>query len=394
MATQPLVGDPPEDQKWTFDDRFDPKDPWAQRAMLEICTKVPEELLVHKFPCWLVGFRKWLLDSGKQFPTLNFDEDLRQYLVISAAADFQVWMVDGKLKATFFNVIVRYPKEAPAEKHLVLMKRWDKYLKEMNWWSAATANGAWHTSRSWVLGEAETAIKSSTYGTIAVSVGAGFVGTTIFTQDPTLALYVVFWVISIISGLAFFMVVVMGWSIGPIEVISLVVFVGYSVTYSLHIAHRYAESHAEECPLMPTPPPSPAPSRQVSPSGLSVGSPKNKSEGDDDEKGNKKTPEASFSRKVMREARCLEAVELVGGAVLGSAITTLVSSFFLMFCVLRVFFKLGVVVFIVTFLSIFFALLVLPATLFSAGPTLPFGQRMMKHMNYLMAPFRGKSKKL
>jgi len=35
--------------------------------------------------------------------------------------------------------------------------------------------------------------------------------------------------------------VVMEWKIGPIEVISLVVFVGYSVTYSLHIAHNYVE---------------------------------------------------------------------------------------------------------------------------------------------------------
>merc|ERR1719446_549000 len=33
----------------------------------------------------------------------------------------------------------------------------------------------------------------------------------------------------------------MKWKIGPIEVISLVVFVGYSVTYSLHIAHNYVE---------------------------------------------------------------------------------------------------------------------------------------------------------
>merc|ERR1719229_734048 len=62
-----------------------------------------------------------------------------------------------------------------------------------------------------------------------------------FTQDPYLACLVVGIVLGVIIGLAFFMICLAGWSLGPIEVIALIVFVGYSVTFSLHIAHIYHE---------------------------------------------------------------------------------------------------------------------------------------------------------
>merc|ERR1719387_2131020 len=105
--------------------------------------------------------------------------------------------------------------------------------------ASVTANHAFHTSATWTRAEAEAAIKASTLDTIVISVTCGFVGMIIFTQDLFLASCVCLLVIAIISGLAFWIVAVMGWPIGPIEAISLVVFVGYSVTYGLHIAHVY-----------------------------------------------------------------------------------------------------------------------------------------------------------
>merc|ERR1719399_1514782 len=65
------------------------------------------------------------------------------------------------------------------------------------------------------------------------------------------------------------------------------------------------------------------------------------------------------------------ALQRMGGAALGSATTTVGSSFFLLFCTLQVFTKLGAVVIAVTFLSILFALLPLPAILVYGGPLRP-----------------------
>ncbi|CAE7380889.1 unnamed protein product [Symbiodinium natans] len=77
------------------------------------------------------------------------------------------------------------------------------------------------------------------WDTIIIATCSGWAGVLLFTGDVMLAVIVTGVVIVVITGLAFFMVTVMGWSIGPIEVIALVVFVGYSVTYALHIAHNY-----------------------------------------------------------------------------------------------------------------------------------------------------------
>ena len=45
-------------------------------------------------------------------------------------------------------------------------------------------------------------------------------------------------VVGVTICLAWFMICLMGWAVGVLEVLGLIVFVGYSITYSLHIAHK------------------------------------------------------------------------------------------------------------------------------------------------------------
>merc|ERR1719282_742589 len=111
------------------------------------------------------------------------------------------------------------------------MNKWDKFVEARNGAASVTGNRAWHTAGAWVRAEAEIAIIDSTKDTIIIACACGWFGMLVFTGDPILAFFVLCLVIGIISGLAFFMITLMGWEIGPIEVISLVVFVGYSVTY-------------------------------------------------------------------------------------------------------------------------------------------------------------------
>merc|ERR1712196_2706 len=122
----------------------------------------------------------------------------------------------------------------------------------------------------------------------------------------------------------------MGWEVGPIETIALIVFIGYATTYSLHIAHKYG---AKEALFEPT-------------NGL---------EGD----------------AAVRYQRTSFAMKSIGGAALGSAFTTASCSIFLLFCTLEIFQKVGGVIIAVTLLSILIALIPLPATLLSLGPSKP-----------------------
>jgi hypothetical protein len=116
----------------------------------------------------------------------------------------------------------------------------------------------------------------------------------------------------------------MQWSFGAVEVLGLIVFVGYSITYSLHIAHKYGE-HV-------------------------------------------KSTDGMHSIHTRRHMAVHHALKQMSSAVTGSAITTLGSSFFLFFCTMAISVKLAAVLFAVTFFAGVFALVVLPSALLVLGP--------------------------
>merc|ERR1740133_609050 len=77
-----------------------------------------------------------------------------------------------------------------------------------------------------------------------IVVSLAFTGMLLFTFDFFLSMYVVAATIGVLLCLAFMIISVMKWPIGPVEVIALIVFVGYATTYSLHIAHKYGSKDA------------------------------------------------------------------------------------------------------------------------------------------------------
>merc|ERR1719424_2053863 len=103
--------------------------------------------------------------------------------------------------------------------------------------------GVWHASKLWVRAEAEKVILDSTLVTLGISLGCVFLGIFLFTRSVHLAFLVMIVVMSIIVCLLFFMVVLMQWPIGAIEILSLIVFVGFAVDYCLHLAHKYHSCH-------------------------------------------------------------------------------------------------------------------------------------------------------
>lgn len=211
----------------------------------------------------------------------------------------------------------------------------------------------------------------------------------------------------------------MGWSLGPIEVIALIVFVGYAVTYSLHIAHKYGDASfivAEEDVQHPKHAHEERDDEQDISGGLkhketndkhASAKPGHMLEFDKKPSLESGTTDSSLKRRnskigddllsphtnlSLRRAESLEldpcdyfggaageerfertrfSLQRMGGAALGSALTTLGTAFFLLFCTLQIFKKLGSVIFTVTCLAIIFALTPLPAALIYAGPLWP-----------------------
>jgi hypothetical protein len=111
-----------------------------------------------------------------------------------------------------------------------------------------------------------------------------------------------------------------GWTFGVVEAIGLIVFVGFSVDYSLHIIEAYNQSGHQ----------------------------------------------ARFDR--VREA-LLQA----GSAVFSAGVTSLGAGIFILFCSIKVFVQFGIVVILNTCLSMLFSLCFLCAVLMVIGPTDNFG---------------------
>lgn len=150
----------------------------------------------------------------------------------------------------------------------------------------------------------------------------------------------------------------MGWEITPIEVLFILIFLGYSVTYGLHVAHNYAEVREDDPEL-------------VASEAMAANARLTKWEQQDVEQYGE-MPELrdgfEMTARELREARTRTAILHVGGAVISCSVSSVGSSSFLLLCVLNIFPKLGAIVICVTSLSIFLTLVGLPAVLIVCGP--------------------------
>eukprot|EP00913_Durusdinium_trenchii_P022145 g20806.t1 len=349
----PLLGKP--EQAWSFEEAFRVQAPATQRVLLSACSlgeKNPA-LLIQVSHCWLRDFRTYATDRGYPFPV--------------PSTSFQVLFqrfLDGRV---IFVHLVHLPRTTLSSTILALMEEWDKEVEEINqnapvdaccmhvqscpprsllpFSSIQELGTTWHTSSLWLRAEAERAIVNSTVLTMVVSAACGFLGALFFTHgDLLLSWMVVLNVMGVTISLAWFMVVFMGWAIGVLEILGLIVFVGYSITYSLHIAHKYQE-------------------HTLTAASAQLGS--------------------LYERR--REA-VLYALNCMSSSILGSAITTLGSSFFLFFCQLVIFVKLATVLSSVTFFACLFATVAFPAALLCIGPVGTSCQHLLHHPDLLTHP--------
>jgi len=359
----PVVGKPTE--LWSFDPTFEPSNPWAQRAVLAMCnpTNVNDNLLVISAKCWINDFRRFVRSEAggdDRFPSRNFESQIDKWFPTTIRGAEDLWRDGKKVQALKLTFILNLAYDIAAQPLLDHRNLWDDYIASLNGAASVTGNRAYHTAEAWVRAEAEIAVVSSTLNTIIVSAVSAWIGMLLFTQDPVLSFLVLSLVLGIICGLAFFMVVIMSWKFGSIEVISLVIFVGYSVTYSLHVAHSYAEAREPQQSGGPDP---------ESPLAILPAD-----------------PEERLSPSESRRLRSKMAIAHIGSSVFSSALSTLGSSIMLLFCTMIIFVKLGSVVIAVTILSVVCALIILPALLMIMGPSAePWCKRCVKWLTRTQA---------
>ncbi|XP_040898585.1 protein dispatched homolog 3 [Toxotes jaculatrix] len=150
----------------------------------------------------------------------------------------------------------------------------------------------------------------------------------VFTAHPLLLLPVLITILGVIC-LVVAIMYWLGWEMGAVEAISLSILVGSSVDYCLHLVEGYLLAGE----TMPS------------------------------------TPSHNSQPLAERQRRTLEAVNHVGVAIVSSAVTTVISTVPLFFCVIVPFAKFGQIVAINTAVSILFTLTVTVAMLACMAPS-------------------------
>lgn len=357
----PLVG--PTPVPWRFDPMFEPDDPWAQRAMLRLCHNLTEDLKVTWSDCWIETFKQALPLAGQRFPSRNVHEDVVRWRR-SSGDQSQIWIVDGKMRAASFGFWCDINNRVSADKLLKYKEKWDLYLELRNSEASLTASRAYHSSQVWVGSEAAVAVVESTLETILLACTVSWLGVWLFTGDPVLATIVLCTMLANTIGLTFFMTVIMSWKIGAIEIIFLVVFLGYSVTFGLHMAYNYSAIGADDPEMLRV---------QIwarhrralrGRTGVDASTPASQNSMDTLDLA----AEPLLVGRELRKARTRTAVLRIGAAVLASTFSTIGSSMFLLVCALNIFIRLGFVIVATVALSLVSTMFVLPAVLVLIGP--------------------------
>lgn len=380
---------------FAYKPHFKLENPQTQRRLLAVCEEWPAELRVASQHCWILGFKDWWIRQGGEWPlheTDDFHAQAHTYAMNSLTDSIQthtfIWFDDAdRVIATYVRVRLDLHAEGSFEEALALKQVWDDHWLQVGSEDPELANPI-HVGMTWRTAEATSVIVTSIINTFLVALGCVVLGVAVFTSSFHLAAFVGVAVLSIILNLLFVMTVVMDWKLGTIEVLSLIIFMGFAVDYCFHIAHKYhsckvvavTKGHA----LLD------GDGRKVPPSlchgcckrgdGTGGGT------GDDslDTVVCDVVPTSSLqsgqrlserernlltrSRTQERFERSRHALTSIGTSVLGSALTTLFSSSVLMLCEVHVFYKIGIVIMAVTSFALVYALFPLVATLMLIGP--------------------------
>jgi hypothetical protein len=356
--------DTESDAFWELDPYFDPADPWAQRSMMTMFEDMPGSLLLKRRPVrtWMHQFADFLEARGREFPSMSFDKDVVEFLSDDRACGSfcgDLWQdSSGKVRAIKVRVDIALDKSAVTQESKDCMAAWDDWVAEYNARANLNSRGAWHTSAVWTSIEVRTGIVDSTVWAVGISSLVGFAVMAAFTRSTLLAALATVSPVLTIVMLFFVMTCLARWAVGIIEAASLIVFLGYMFSYNIHMAHAY--SHLPE--------------NEKAELEQRLEQIRSKFEDSHDEASSVEstTSQQEMHSSLRREERLIRvcyAVSALGPDLLGSSVTTTSCAIFLLFCTLTFFPPFGLVISLVTCLSLVYSLVFLPSLLTACGPT-------------------------
>jgi hypothetical protein len=209
----------------------------------EVGQETLDELKVREVKCFIPEFNDWLTSEGLgRYPVgVKFPEFLRSWLLTPQGRKWKGYagFVEEDLKWVRIRIVTDLSRKSAAQEILKTMNAYDAVIEHRNEDLPAPDLEAWSCSISFVMAETEDGIVSSTFWCAIISLTCAVVSISLFTGSAILALTVSLTVAMVVACQAGTMFVVLGWSFGAVEAISIILFVGFSVDYTLHVAEAF-----------------------------------------------------------------------------------------------------------------------------------------------------------
>ena len=239
--------DPTDIGKIVYDDDFDMSSEANQQRLIDICNDLKSSRLVlnGQVTCWIQDFLD-TQNGGNTIPQSNFYTQLEAYINTTTGQDQYnedlIGYISGQLK--FIRIKALSP-ESPDKGYEGIKAVYENWENLMNFYNSESGHGINKAYQSagytwaWFVTQRELVV-GAVQG-ILISLIFAFTVLVLSTMNILIALYAIICIAGIIISVIATMQL-LGWSFGVLEAISIVVIIGFSVDYVVHLANHYVES--------------------------------------------------------------------------------------------------------------------------------------------------------
>jgi len=319
--------DPEDVGKLIWDTKFNPSTTTNQNRLKDICTSLKSDKYSNLITegsdsvhCFVPQFEQYLTSINLTYPVAeaDFATHLTNFLANGEyGTDTRnlgsVGISNGKIYYIFFRAIGKGDQGPKSVLH-PRWEEWEEVVDELNNGSGVGLNDAFQTSLWWTWYMSEQTLVDDAVQGMLIAGSVSFAILVFTTQNVILSFFAIVCIVGIVTSVMS-IVFFNGWDFGTAESVAVVILIGFSVDYVVHICHAYVASHHKS----------------------------------KDER--------------TRDALAKMAISIVGGAI-----TTFGDGCMLFFTVLIFFQKFAWIVTSTIFFALIWSLIFFPALLFAIGP--------------------------
>ena len=261
--------DPGDKGTLVLDENFDPSSAAAQLHMRTVCEEAKsapcysraclDGALVRRRQglCFTEGFQAWLEAGGREFPTPPelFRQRLLEFYRASESKPYRedigfvpnAATAEEELKylVLTFNSTFRFPQPLGLSEEV--FESWEGFTSKMNAAAPEGMEGYQTTRYSWMwLATQRSLVKNAVTG-VSICFVLAFLVINVATGNWIVSLCTTITIVGIVcTTMGVGVVAMMGYPLGISEAIAIVILIGFSMDYVLHLAGAYVESKRDD----------------------------------------------------------------------------------------------------------------------------------------------------